>query len=125
MVPGSKAGWDVWIYSFEKKEAKPFLQSIDQETGPVFSPDGRWLAYASNESGRHETTCRRSPVRLQTGPPRLPRPPAARDGWSRRPGCRWASMAVPITVCNGTLEAEGRDPGQAARQNPTPGTETT
>jgi len=35
-------------------QVKPFLQTRFQEGGAQFSPDGRWLAYASNESGRPE-----------------------------------------------------------------------
>ena len=31
------------------------------ETQPAFSPDGRWLAYASNESGRFEVYVRPFP----------------------------------------------------------------
>ena len=37
-------------------EGKPeaFLRTPYSETSPVFSPDGHWLAYRSNESGRQE-----------------------------------------------------------------------
>ena len=37
-------------------ERKPrvFLRTPFNETAPQFSPDGRWLAYASDESGRNE-----------------------------------------------------------------------
>jgi Tol biopolymer transport system component len=39
-----KSGW-------KPGEPKPFLNSPFMETQPAFSPDGRWLAYQSNESG--------------------------------------------------------------------------
>lgn len=32
-----------------------FLETSFQEQGPAFSPDGRWLAYSSDETGRPET----------------------------------------------------------------------
>ena len=32
----------------------PFLVTTANENGPVFSPDGRWLAYPSTESGAPE-----------------------------------------------------------------------
>jgi Tol biopolymer transport system component len=34
--------------------ARPFLQTPAQEGFPEFSPDGRWIAYSSNRSGRAE-----------------------------------------------------------------------
>ena len=38
------------------KPGKPyaFLQTPAAESAPFFSPDGHWLAYQSNESGRVE-----------------------------------------------------------------------
>ena len=35
-------------------KAEPFLRTPFNETTPRFSPDGRWLAYVSDESGRYE-----------------------------------------------------------------------
>jgi dipeptidyl aminopeptidase/acylaminoacyl peptidase len=44
-------------------ERKPFavLQSSSDEIEGQFSPDGRWVAYASNESGRYEIYIRTFP----------------------------------------------------------------
>ncbi|MFC1572563.1 TolB family protein [Candidatus Eisenbacteria bacterium] len=44
---------DIWILSREGR-SEPFLQATFSERYPEFSPDGRWLAYASRESGREE-----------------------------------------------------------------------
>jgi Tol biopolymer transport system component len=46
---------DIWILPMTG-ERKPyvFLQTEYQESEAVFSPDGRWVAYRSNESGRDE-----------------------------------------------------------------------
>jgi serine/threonine-protein kinase len=38
----------------EAEGPRPFLQTTFQESTPKFSPDGRWLAYMSDESGRQE-----------------------------------------------------------------------
>ena len=38
----------------ERQEPEPFLESAFRESHPVFSPDGRWLAYVSDESGESE-----------------------------------------------------------------------
>jgi serine/threonine-protein kinase len=37
---------------------EPFLKSNSSDVAPSFSPDGRWLAYYSNESGRNEVYVR-------------------------------------------------------------------
>ena len=42
-------------------ERKPLLQQRYLELQPKISPDGRWIAYASNESGRHEIYVRSFP----------------------------------------------------------------
>ncbi len=39
----------------------PFVQTPANEVAPSFSPDGRWLAYSSNESGQYEVYVRRFP----------------------------------------------------------------
>ena len=45
---------DVWILPMAGDPPRPFLRSPFNERQPQISPDGRWLAYASNESGREE-----------------------------------------------------------------------
>ncbi len=44
---------NIWVLPFDG-EPEPFLQEPYVESGAVFSPDGHWIAYRSNESGRHE-----------------------------------------------------------------------
>ena len=48
-------GWDIWVLPLQgERKPRPFLQTRFGETGAVFSPDGHWLTYVSNESGRRE-----------------------------------------------------------------------
>ena len=47
-------GGDLWVFHLSDLRAQPFLQTPFFESSPQFSPDGRWLAYASSESGRGE-----------------------------------------------------------------------
>ena len=54
---------DIWTLHSENGtvEATPFLESPAQERGPRFSPDGKWIAYVSDESGRDEVWVRPYP----------------------------------------------------------------
>jgi serine/threonine-protein kinase len=55
-------GWDIWMLGLQgDRKPQPFLQTPSNEGGPVFSPDGRWLAYQSDESGRNEIYVRPFP----------------------------------------------------------------
>jgi eukaryotic-like serine/threonine-protein kinase len=64
-----QTNFDLLILPMEGDEAsgwrpgKPtvFLKTHFDERNPVFSPDGRWLAYQSNESGRNEVYVRPYP----------------------------------------------------------------
>jgi eukaryotic-like serine/threonine-protein kinase len=45
---------DLSTYSAADGKATPFLRSPSNETQGRFSPDGRWIAYVSNDSGKEE-----------------------------------------------------------------------
>ncbi len=47
-------GWDIWIQPTGGAVAYPLLASQFREMEARFSPDCRWIAYSSNESGRRE-----------------------------------------------------------------------
>jgi Tol biopolymer transport system component/predicted Ser/Thr protein kinase len=119
-------GWDIWVYSFADKAPKPFLQGPYVETAAVFSPDSRWLAYASDESGRSEVYVQpfpgpgaKTPVSTAGGG----QPRWRGDGrelFYREPSGRF--MAVPVTLGAGSFEAGTPQPLFALRANATPGT---
>jgi Tol biopolymer transport system component len=44
---------DIWMLRSEG-DASPFLATSFDENSPMFSPDGHWVAYVSDESGRNE-----------------------------------------------------------------------
>jgi Tol biopolymer transport system component/tRNA A-37 threonylcarbamoyl transferase component Bud32 len=57
--PKSSAGLDIWalpMFPDKSGEQKPFpvIATNFQDVAPSFSPDGKWLAYANNETGRFE-----------------------------------------------------------------------
>jgi Tol biopolymer transport system component len=48
-------GWDIWLLTMApERRARPLIQTPANEWSARFSPDGRWLAYASDETGRPE-----------------------------------------------------------------------
>ncbi|MFQ5674275.1 MAG: protein kinase [bacterium] len=49
------SGLDIWVLETgESNKAHPFLTTAANEQQAVFSPDGKWLAYTSDQSGRNE-----------------------------------------------------------------------
>jgi Tol biopolymer transport system component len=53
---------DIWILHPDRKaKPTPWLETAFSEGAPTFSPDGRWLAYVSNDSGRNEIYVRPYP----------------------------------------------------------------
>jgi serine/threonine-protein kinase len=65
----ARSGWDLMMLPLEGDDTsgwragKPsvFLNSRSSEQEPTFSPDGRWLAYSSDETGRDEVFVRPFP----------------------------------------------------------------
>ena len=52
---GLKTGADLWVLPLSgDRNPIPFLQTDSNEGNGVFSPDGRWVAYFSTESGTVE-----------------------------------------------------------------------
>jgi Tol biopolymer transport system component len=50
-----QTGWDLWVLPLSgDKKPFPFLKTPFEERDGQFSPDGKWIAYESNESGRFE-----------------------------------------------------------------------
>ena len=50
---GKDTSWDIWYMPMEgDRKPVPWLKSLFVEANPSFSPDGRYLAYMSMESGR-------------------------------------------------------------------------
>jgi Tol biopolymer transport system component len=65
--PGDKTNQDLWIApqspdSAGQQKPVPYLNSPFAESNGVFSPDGRWIAYVSNESGRDEVYVQAFPL---------------------------------------------------------------
>ena len=58
-----KTGWDLWVLPLDGDRTPiPFLQSDVDERQAQFSPNGKWVAYASIESGQNEVYVRPFPA---------------------------------------------------------------
>jgi len=123
---GADTNRDVWILPIDTADpdhpkagaAELFLATKGVDIDPAFSPDGRWLAYSSNESGSYHVFVRPFPegakgggqAQISTAPGRTPL-------WSRTAkeifylGADQRIMVVPYTV---TTAVGGRsfEPGK-------------
>ncbi len=72
-----KTRFDIWVLPlFGDRKPFPFLQTEAGEMGGQISPNGRWMAYSSNESGSYE-------VYVRPFPPGPGRWQVSRDGGSQ------------------------------------------
>jgi hypothetical protein len=60
-VTQPETGRDILLFSTETRRASPFVQAAATQVQPRFSPDQRWVAYTSNETGRWEVFVERFP----------------------------------------------------------------
>jgi serine/threonine protein kinase len=61
LVVGGTTQRDIWIYDFDHKTSSPLLDSPFDETTAKFSPDGKWIAYVSDEAQKPEVYLRSFP----------------------------------------------------------------
>ena len=96
---------DIWIAPVDSPRAlRPFVATDADEIAPSVSPDGRWLAYLSNESGRYEVYVREMPsgprVQISTNGAIEPLwSPTGRELFYRADG---KVMSATVTWQNGT-----------------------
>jgi serine/threonine-protein kinase len=96
-------GLDLFVRSLNPGEPPyPYLRTPFTEVGPRFSPDGRWIAYVSDESGRYEVYVRPYPAR--SGKWQVSIGGGEEGMWSRdgtelfyRNGSTWMVAAVTLT----------------------------
>ena len=61
LVP-DEGGWDIWALDMETFEAKAVLASPDDQNDASLSPDGKYLAFSSDESGQTQIYVQSFPV---------------------------------------------------------------
>jgi Tol biopolymer transport system component len=109
----SQTQWDLWTLPLEEVESdhpkpgkpEPFLVTQYNEGHPMISPDGRWLAYGSDESGSDEVYVRRFPeaggkLQISTSGGRCP-------VWSKKGQELFYGSDQGIVAVNYTTRGEG------------------
>jgi Tol biopolymer transport system component len=93
---------DLWTMSMSGDRArKVFVSSKQSELNGTFSPDGRWVAYQSNASGRYE-------IVVRPFPSKDPARTISRDG-GRYPRWRGDGKELFFVSPDGTMMAAGFD----------------
>ena len=109
---------DIWILPFEGdakagwKPGKPtaFLSTPANETAADFSPDGRWLAYVSNETGSPEVYVR--PFPSGNGKWKVSNATGIFPRWSNKGGIFYA-MPVPTSSAFAVMYAPYTSDGES------------
>lgn len=98
-----KTKWDLWIMPmFGDRKPTVFLQTTFNEWVARFSPDARWIAYQSDESGRYEIYVR--PLQNQSGKWQVSTNGGDTPFWSRdgRKLCYTSGAKLMSVDVNGT-----------------------
>jgi Tol biopolymer transport system component len=117
-VADPRTGSDLWALPMQgNREPLVVLQTNFNEAGGQLSPDGRWLAYQSDETGRHEVYVRPFAPRPAAGTPDAAPAGPALVSTSGGTGPRWSRdgrelyyaspdgwlMAAPVDVEGATI----------------------
>lgn len=116
---------DIWVLTLVGERAiAPYLRGPSDERSVALSPDGRWLAYVSNESGRDEVYVRSfpdpgAPVRVSLGGGSEPRWSSnGRELFHRAPqGMVAAEISMEPTLRVGSHEVLFNDDGYVSYQD--------
>jgi serine/threonine-protein kinase len=102
---------EIWVLSLENGawRTRPLLKAASGESRqeyPEFSPDGHWLAYVSNESGRNEVYA--LPVPGSGGRQQISTEGGVAPAWSRSNHELFYTVGVPNTSRMKVMEVEVR-----------------
>jgi serine/threonine-protein kinase len=81
---GSETAWDMGVVGLQDdRKATGLLKTSFNELNPEVSPDGKWLAYQSDESGQYEVYVRPFPNVEDSGKWQVSNDGGTRPVWSR------------------------------------------
>src|SRR5262245_18569591 len=111
MTRGGDTRLDLWTYDVASKKSKPFLASAFNEGLGRLSPDGKWIAYVSDETGQHQVYVRSFP----DGAVKIPVSPAGgnQPEW-RRHGQELFYLSPDSTLMVAWMHAQGSQIAAAA-----------
>jgi serine/threonine protein kinase/Tol biopolymer transport system component len=79
---GDKTKWDLWVLKMGgEPKPEPYLVTEFDSFQAVFSPDGRWIAYTSNETNQYEVYVQ--PYPMSAGKWRVSTNGGAQPSWRR------------------------------------------
>jgi Tol biopolymer transport system component len=114
MTDGGTTGLDVWSYDVEHRTSSPLLASPFSEALAKFSPDGKWIAYVSDEAQQRQVFVQSFPggaVKIQISTAGGNEPEWRRDGkelfYLTTDG---TLMAVGIQVAGGQIHVGTTEP---------------
>jgi len=107
---GVDTGRDIWTLDLrhEQRVPQPVTRTRFNESSPTLSPDGRWLAYLADESGRMELYLRAFPV--GGGKIAISKDGASEPRWSRDGRAlfyRNGNRMMAVTIDTGTAPRPG------------------
>ena len=113
-VPDPTTGTDLWVLPLDTRQPRIFFQTDANELWAQFSPDGRWVAFQSNSTGRYEIYVR--PFEADTGPVPISTGGGVYPRWSRdgrelyfvAPDARMMAARIYATATN--LQADLPEP---------------
>jgi serine/threonine protein kinase len=109
-IPAANTGTDLWVLPLDTRRPRIFLQTDANELWAQFSPNGRWVAFQSNATGRYEIYVRPfhadgGLIPVSTGGGVYPRWSSdGRELYFVGPDARMMAARIHATVT--TLEAE-------------------
>ena len=114
VLNGQRTSNDIWVLPlFGDKKPFPYLQTEESENWAAFSPDGKWIAYSSTESGDVEVYV--APFPATGRKQRISKDGGSQARW-RRDGRELYFLSTDRELMAVAVEAKGSDFGASAPQ---------
>jgi hypothetical protein len=110
--PDPTTGWDIWRVPVDgDRKPEPVVRAAGNQRGGWVSPDGRWIAYTSDESGRSE-------LYIQSYPQAGRRVQATTTGVGIYAIVRWSRNGRELVTCDERVQSIDFEPDGPLRVGP-------